>query len=263
MAAFVPLFSLRVSHEFLAGAACAALDFVATDASRKLAANCGMLIRGGSGGVSVYYDPEHPAALAGDDCFDFRVHVVDPDFHTYTDAPLCTAGSILAFDSRNADGEGRLCRGDHVSAADLCAPGELPVGLVPAGMPPLCVARIAAAAPGRRYEIPFRTRRTHWQYFVTGKDVDGAALTVAASAGGAADFEYRGDVGLPNGRVSSVFRSTLPLPLLHEQPLQLSLRQRDNGTVLIRRLPLPSSRSLASEGSGGERRLLSQMFVNL
>lgn len=267
MAAFRPLFSLRGIHEFFAGGLCAALDFVPTPGCERLADNAGLLIRRAGGSLTVFFDPDRTGALPDEGLFDFRVLSQDAYFYNYTDGISPEAGKLLYFcsDSPGLPADGRLSREAWVSGADLCPEGLVPPELVPGLPTALFRIRIAAGAKkleNPSYYLPLRARRTTWQYYISGPGIAGDELCVTAP-GAEEAFEYRGQVDLPNGRPASHFRSKAPLPLLHDQPLCYSLRERHNGRLLVRKLPVPSPRLLARENFDGEEVLTSQMFVNL
>ncbi|MBS1189260.1 MAG: hypothetical protein H6R10_1052 [Rhodocyclaceae bacterium] len=265
MGGFSSLFSLQGTHEFFSGAACPAFDFVPTPACRRLVANGEVLLRREGARLAAYYDTDRAGALPDTAHFDFLAYCRDSDFHNYTDAPLMDAGRMLYFDSADADDGGRLSRNEYVSAADLRPESEIPDEFRQRGMPALFLVRIAAGArdlAGRAYFVPFRTRRTAWQYYVSGKGVVGTDLYVAAP-GGEEEFDYQGDVGLPNGRQASLYRSRTLLPLLNDQPVHYALRERFNGRLVVRKLPVPSTSSLARETAEGGEVPTSRIFVNL
>lgn len=267
MAAFRLLFSLRCTHEFFSGGLCTSLDFVPTASCRHLICNAELLLRQGAGHLAVYYDADRPGRMPNEAHFDFRALARDNDFQNYTEglAPEDGKALYLCHNGTDEPPHGRLSREDFLSSADLCqrelVPSELQAG------PPIPVFLVRISAGTRHLEnpayfIPLRARRTTWQYFICAQGVVGSDLYVATQAE-SETFEYRGEVDLPNGRRVSHFRSTVQLPLLHEQPAHYALRERYNGRLVVRKLPTPSPSMLTRENFDGEEVLTSQMFINL
>lgn len=268
MGTWQSLFSLRSHHEFFGGGVCSTLDFVPTPGCDHLLLNAGVALRKGDGRLTAYIDTDRIDALPTDALFDFCAHSRDRHFLNYTDGLSPHEGGTYYLCNTPGDSaaDGRLSRSDHVSGDDLVSNDRIPPELRPARPPaPLLLIRIAidsrtAKAPS--YSIPFRARRTHWHYYITGPGIAGADLYVSDTNGEEA-FEHCGERELPNGRLACHFRSKEPLPLLHEQPARYSLYVRDNARPIVKWLPMPSPRSLGGTPLNGAEELASQMFVNL
>lgn len=275
MSAFLPLLSLTCRHEFFAGAPCPAVKFVPTPACDRHIFNAGLVLRQGGGRLSVHYDPERAAAMAGDVPFDFFIYASDPEFVAYTEALPQAAGKVLHFEARpSEDGrEVRLGHGDQVSAADLLPVDQVPADcLVHPAVPPVCSVRIHAAGAGpggQDYSLRFRARRTTWLYYVSGKGLAASDLYVTGSGGEQDDFDGGRELTLPDGLRACLFRSKSPLPLLRDQPRRYALRARSSGRAVLKDLPVPAPRGLGREmqdgqdGQDGAGGLTSPMFVNL
>ena len=269
MTAFMPLFSLGCRHEFFAGGACPAVEFMPTLACGRQIASAGLLLRQGGGSVCLYYEVEHPETLPEAAAFDFLMYVRDPEFAAYTEGLPKAAGQALHFEAWPEEGpqEVRLGRDGQVSAADLIPADQAPRECrMYSGVAPVCSVRIHAGGAllhGQAYYLDFRARRTTWLYYVSSKGVAALSMHIARNGGTTGDFDGGSLVMLPNGLQACVFRSTSPLPLLRDQPRRYALKENASGRTVLKTLPVPSPRGLGHETQNGVGGLTSPMFVNL
>lgn len=265
MARVRSLFSLVATHEHHAGGVCPDVYFVPTRACRGALMRSGLLLRTGEGGVSVFYEAVSEDALPDRGEFDFWAYSRDGDFLRYTDIRFNDEERYLYFDSRRAGEGGRLSQGEHAAEADMAEASEIPQELLYWQAPPLFMVRIVTGEEwpaGTSYAVPFRARRTTWRYYVSGKGVNGADFYVAAASGEEA-FDYQGEVVLPNERPASLYGSRGVLPLLRESGERYSLRERFNGHVVVRNLPLPAAGDLSRDAALPGEGWVSPVFVNL
>jgi hypothetical protein len=188
-----------------------------------------------------------------------------PDRITETDLD---AIARIARDENDADPALRSLRAD----ARLCELGNVvePRDRI---LRPLAIIGIFVVLPGKddrfppaaptRYRFGFRALRTIWKYHLLGDlaHKESAVIADLQSDGEAAEFDRGPKESLPGDRVALTFRSRAPIPLRVRSDRRLQLRE--NGKVLIRRLPVASPDGIGGvEIIDGKKRFVSDIYVN-
>ena len=284
MGTYQPLFTVAVEHKYFADGLWRGLEFSPAPGTLKLVRGADLLVKRMKNGVGVFYDRDRAAALrlfaeAGEGLlrFDFKVSAPDRKFSNYTAPALEGDGSVLRFDSRGKARDGVtgkvwLSREGFASGQDFCGVDELvSEGILDAReqrMPPDFVASIFmdAAATGdiepADYGIRFNARHSIWKYHLLGNMNRSNPYIVDMDS--QVEFEFCGEVMLPDSRQAKVFRSTKLLPLMERSTYRFQLREPGpgNGRVLIKRLPVASESRLGVEVVDGRREIVMESFVN-
>ena len=302
MISYRPVFGIDVRHEFFADGRCRNLRFEASAETAALMANRGLLLRRTASGIAVFGEAGEPVvapagptkatkartkAKAGSPqdsgeviSLRFRVLAGDQDFDAYTDPGARPDGTVLAFDSVSATeappGSGffRLHRDEWVGAGDgidrrnwvstLLDPGDRTSLTLAAITVRLTEQDLAAGGSGRRYFLAFRSRRTHWKYYVTGMKAKNAVASISDTAG-VVQFTDAGLERLSSDREALTLRSIATIPL-QERPIQrfqLRLKPTVGEAVVVKRLAVASPRRLGKETIDGRTVTVSEIYINL
>jgi hypothetical protein len=224
------------------------------------------------GGDAIHYYSSHAAKHAddGEATWDAPDRITDDDFDRIEQlrrAEKETDG-VVHRDEKNSDVLLRSLRADarllHLSS--VVEPRDRFVR-------PLAIVAIFFALPGKgdrfppavpsRFRFGFRALRTIWKYYLLGdlSQKESAVIADLQGDGDVAEFERGPKEDLPGNRVALTFRSRAPIPLRLRAERRLQLRE--NGKVLIRRLPVAAPDGIGSvELADGKKRFVSDIYVN-
>ncbi|MBI3525611.1 MAG: hypothetical protein HY066_14015 [Betaproteobacteria bacterium] len=235
-------------------------------------------------GVGIFYDEDKSRVLhmyaesqEGVLPFSFKVHVKDRTFANYTAPAMLNNSAIPCFDSQTGTdgtvaGKIRLSKDEVVTGKDF-ADIE---ALVARGVlsendwrtPPDFVVNILAEigkgddVAAREYGIEFNARQSFWKYHLLGNMNRSNPFIVDLD--NRVEFEFCGDVMLPDSRPAKVFRSKELIPVLEKSSYRFQLREQGPGAgrVLIKRLPVASESRLGMEVINGKSEVVLESYIN-
>ncbi|MDX8399514.1 MAG: hypothetical protein R8K20_04625 [Gallionellaceae bacterium] len=284
MGFYQPLFIVSVEHMYFTDGLWKGLDFVPCAASAKLIHGAGILLRHTKNGIGVFYETDKSAVLRmyaqdsdGSLRFNFKVYAKDRTFANYTAPSNTKEKTLLCFDSRGGvaaiDGEKiSLSKEEFASEKDFVDMDALLAEDILAEQdrrrPPDFVLSIfveAASSDGfaaKNYGIKFNTRQSIWKYHLLGNMNRSEPFIIDLD--NRVEFEYCGEVILPDNKPSKVFRSKALIPLLEKSNCRFQLKEPGpgSGKVLIKRLPVASQNRLGMEVIDGKSEIVLESFVN-
>lgn len=291
MSHFRPLFSIKVEHGFFQSGLCDCLEFVPTEASRKIIQNSGLLMRATQGGFCVDYDdtrlealqlyaeePDQPLAL------EFKVFSRHPEFKTYTEPFAGVEQGCLYFSNESnqdiSDGASTLHHQRYVSKMDLApldsAQLKGKLSQKERHIPPIAVLKITADASKngfldeqlqprfKSYGIHFQSRETIWKYFLLSKSASDS--TYIEDPDNRIEFEPSGTATLADQRIAKTFRSKQSIPLqerFEHCSFQLKEKAPGGSKVIVKRLPVARVNQTGKEVVAEHGIVVSEIFVNI
>jgi len=286
------LLRVAVEHSYNLNGVCACLNFSATEKTRTLLANAGLLVDKTIDGIRIAYDKTRLEALElyAQDLldplsFDFKVYSIDPDFKSYTEPYAASAEGILYFDNLAASGPGKqkLSVSKYVSRKDFKSPDSIAFKDVLSQkdylLPPEFVLRIFAGNKEGSllnrwlepdpitYSIAFDCRQRYWKYYLLGKLVRNNKSSkgfCVVDPDKQVEFEATGQELLADRRVAYTFRSKQPIPLNEHYPFRFQLKQQNQGneTVVIHNLPVASVRQAGTDMVAEQATVVSEIYIN-
>jgi len=284
MGFYQPLFTISVDHKYFSDGLWKGLDFVPNPEALKVFKGAGVLLRQTKNGIGVIYDQDKSGALrlyaedaGGSLSFSFKVYAKDRTFANYTAPSTHKENAILCFDSRGRDvdaetGKIRLSKDEYVSEEDFeemdTLVAEDILGERDRRVPPDFVVNIfirfegAGSFAAKDYGIKFNARQSFWKYYLLGNMNRSNPSIVDLD--NRVEFEFCGDVVLPDSRPAKVFRSKALIPVLEKSSCRFQLREPGPGAgrVLIKRLPVASESRLGMETVNGKSEIVSESYVN-
>jgi len=282
MGFYQPLFTVSVEHMYFTDGLWKGLDFVPCAASSKLIHGAGILFRHTKNGIGVFYETDKSGVLRmyaqdsdGALRFNFKVYAKDRTFANYTAPSNNTKEkTLLCFDSCGGiEGEKiNLSKDEFASEKDFADIDALLAADILAERdrrrPPDFVLSIFVEATlsngfiAKDYGIKFNTRQSIWKYHLLGNMNKSEPFIIDLD--NRVEFEYCGEVILPDNKPSKVFRSKALIPLLEKSNCRFQLREPGSGSgkVLIKRLPVASQSRLGMEVIDGKSEIVLESFVN-
>lgn len=275
---YLPLFDIEVTHQFFTTGMHRTFTVSPTARSESRAAQLGVSSQPTPDGIRVFYEARRWQAWqrgAGNPqtalSLGFKLDTLDHLFARYTE-PLCPGGSLFYFDQRCAQVESsecsRLHRDAQVSGYEV-EPLDSPrvdALLEPTeqAAPPLGVIRISLSPSDgpRTYAIRFAARKTFWTYYLLDRFArDGLYLE---DAKGETEFDFLGEVTLPDNRVARAFRTTSMLPLQDRYHNRFQIIDPDakGDRVLMARMPGAEVRQTYAERRNGTEVAVSEIFIH-
>jgi hypothetical protein len=288
MAAWFPLFSISVEHQFFSGGRCKDLAWTPTNATARFLHQAGLLLRRTDEGIVVLASKPgmdslrmHVADAANRLPLAFTLVSADPHFASMT-LPAAVPGHVLLVDScpahRDAHGRRLLHPGEYVDGGALMSTAAEPLAsLLDHPWSPrqsVAVARITLGneAAGlcsdtldpalRHFWLRFDAGHSYWKYYLMGALGERPALIVDLDQ--AIAFRPQGSVDLPGQRRAAVFLSdrAIPLRYLPGQRFQLKEQASFGEKILIRRMPNARAGLRQREVVDGHAVLVSEIFIN-
>jgi len=288
LSSYHTLFGISVEHGFYRQSACACLDFLPDDKTRRLFDNAGLMVKKTLRGIEVIYDETRLDVLRlyAEDTdelmsFDFKLQARDDEFRSFTE-PFSQAGNqVLYFDNQHpktaADSK-RLSATAFVSSEDLkSVDAEELRGLISDRerlLPPEAVIRIFASnKKGNRlkqwlkpeltqYSIAFKPRQRYWKYYLLG-DMARENFYIF-DPDKKVDFEPLGEERLCDQRIAYSFRSKKSIPLHESYPYRFQLKDKNAGRedVVINVLPVAGMKQVGKEASVEAGAVVSEIYIN-
>lgn len=284
MGFYQPLFTVSVDHMYFSDGLWKGLNFIPDSGTSKVIEGAGILARQTRNGIGVFYDKDKSEALRlyAEDAdgalrFSFKVYAKDRTFANYTAPSVGKENAVLCFDNRGGGGDAgagktRLSKDDSVSEKDFEEMDSLVaqdiLGERDRRQPPDFVVSIfvesgtSAVFAAKDYGIKFNARQSFWKYHLLGNMNRSNPFIVDLD--NRVEFEFCGEIVLPDNKPAKVFRSKELIPLLEKSNCRFQLREPGpgSGKVLIKRLPVASENRLGMEVINGRSEIVLESFVN-
>ncbi len=279
------LFTVCIHHTFYFDELFRDLHIILSAGTAGIMEKTGLLFKQDKNCINVYYDQENLEAIKMciNDTFEplsfiFKAFSKDSSFLNYTEVDIFKENKILFFSNINAESivasitkTGIVSGSDYsdINSPDISAA----LSWYDQNIKPHFIIAVYPV-PDRnqifnkqgdpvknQYNIKFSTRKTFWKYIVIGKKTK--EDLIISDKENRIIFSETDSPDLPSENKIKSFISNQPIAMKERSNCHFELKTEKSNTVIIKKLPSPSTDIIFKVEDSGTSPFLSEIFINI